>query len=178
MQRAAEWRSPKVEVGSFEIDAARSRARLEYLFRGLDEVGHHDSAEQRAPQTFKDPAGNLRFRAGFGSKAGPNEAQTIRQVPTNWHTTIPNDSGTISACFDEVPKLLNCEIAQPRFGRGGSPRAHKRTRSADPGFEYECRERPAMMRQRGSAIRGQLYSIHHNSAAHAKEDHIAILSSC
>ncbi len=34
-------------------------------------------------------------------------------VPTDRHTTIPNDSGTISACFDDAPELSNCEIAQP-----------------------------------------------------------------
>ncbi len=40
-------------------------------------------------------------------------------VPTNRHTTIPNDSGPISACFDDDPKLLNCVIAQPSPGSGG-----------------------------------------------------------
>ena len=34
-------------------------------------------------------------------------------VPTNRHKPIPIDSGPISACFDDDPKLLNCEIAQP-----------------------------------------------------------------
>ncbi len=31
---------------------------------------------------------------------------------------IPNDSGSISACFDDDPKLLNCETDQPHY-RGG-----------------------------------------------------------
>ncbi len=34
-------------------------------------------------------------------------------MPTNRHTTIPNNSRPISAFFDDDPKLLNCEIAQP-----------------------------------------------------------------
>ncbi len=34
-------------------------------------------------------------------------------VFTNRHTTIPNDSGPISACFDDDANLFYCEIAQP-----------------------------------------------------------------
>ncbi len=45
------------------------------------------------------PRGNLILPAGT--------------VPTNRHTTILNDSDPISGCFDDDPKLLNCEIAQP-----------------------------------------------------------------
>ncbi len=37
------------------------------------------SAELQWPRTFvKDPAGNIRFRTGFCTKARPNQAQTIR----------------------------------------------------------------------------------------------------
>jgi hypothetical protein len=39
-------------------------------------------------------------------------------VPTDRHTTIPNDYGPISACFDDDPNLVNCEIDQPK--RGGA----------------------------------------------------------
>ncbi len=46
---------------------------------------------------------------------GPRLSKTIPKipgtVPTNGHATIPNDSGPISACFGDDPKLLNCEIA-------------------------------------------------------------------
>ena len=31
-------------------------------------------------------------------------------MPTDRRTTIPNDSGPISSCFDDDPKLSNCEI--------------------------------------------------------------------
>ncbi len=34
----------------------------------------------KGPKTLKDPAGNLRFRAGFGPKAMPNQAPNI--LPT------------------------------------------------------------------------------------------------
>ena len=47
------------------------------------------------------------------------------EAPTNRHTKIPNNSGPISACFDDYPKLLHCEIAQPSpwgsSGAGGVP---------------------------------------------------------
>ncbi len=36
-------------------------------------------------------------------------------VPTDRHTTTPHDSDPISACFDDHPKLLNCEKAKPRI---------------------------------------------------------------
>jgi hypothetical protein len=42
-----------------------------------------------ASQTLKDPAGNLRFRHGFGPKAGPNQAQNIRH---RTHKPARNDS--------------------------------------------------------------------------------------
>jgi hypothetical protein len=67
------------------------------------------SAELKgARKTFKDPAGNLRFRAGIGPERKQSQAQNTRQVPRNRHTTIPNDSGPASACFDDDPKLFNC----------------------------------------------------------------------
>ena len=48
------------------------------------------SAERKGPRlTCKDPAGNLRFRTGFGPKAGPNHAQNIRH---GTHKPAHNDS--------------------------------------------------------------------------------------
>ncbi len=52
------------------------------------------------PTTFKDPAGNLRFRTGFGPKAGPNQTQHIQH---GTHKPAHNDS-EISTCFDDNPK--------------------------------------------------------------------------
>jgi hypothetical protein len=37
-------------------------------------------------------------------------------APTNRHATIPNDSGPVSASFDDDPKLLKRVIAQPSHG--------------------------------------------------------------
>ncbi len=51
---------------------------------------------KRAPQIFKDPAGNLRFRAGIGLKARPNLAQNV------WNGArkpAPNDSERFCADF-------------------------------------------------------------------------------
>ena len=44
---------------------------------------------ERAPTTFKDPAGNLRFRAGIVPKAKPNQAQNTRHGA---HRPAHNDS--------------------------------------------------------------------------------------
>ena len=49
----------------------------------------------------------------LGLKLGQTKPKISGTVPTNRHATIPNDSGPISACFDDGPKLLNCEMAQP-----------------------------------------------------------------
>ncbi len=79
--------------------------------------GGHDlnSAELTGPGTFsRDPAGNLRFELHLGLKLGQTMPETSGTVPTNRHTTIPNDSRQISACFDDDPTFLKCEIAQPR----------------------------------------------------------------
>ncbi len=77
------------------------------LAQGQWEVGRHYLAGLTGPENFKDSAGNLQLRTGFGPEAGTNQSQNIR------HTTIPNDYGPISACFGDDPTLLNCEIAQP-----------------------------------------------------------------
>ena len=50
----------------------------------------------------------------MGLKQGQTKPKIYGTVPTDRHTTSPNDSGPIPACFDDGPKLLNCEIAQPR----------------------------------------------------------------
>ncbi len=43
----------------------------------------------------------------LGLKLGQTEPNISGTVYTNRHTTIPNDSEPISACFDGDPKLLN-----------------------------------------------------------------------
>ncbi len=48
---------------------------------------------KRAPNTLKDPAGNLRFRTGIGPKAGPNQVQHGPHKPAH------NDSERFWADF-------------------------------------------------------------------------------
>ncbi len=52
----------------------------------------------------------------MGLKRRQTKPKINGTVPTNRHTTIPNDDGPISASFDDDPKRPNCEIAQPRQG--------------------------------------------------------------
>ena len=59
---------------------------------------------------FEDPAGNLRFSAGFGPKVGPKQAQNIRHG-ANRNTTIPAILGR-SARFDDHPKRLAATTAR------------------------------------------------------------------
>ena len=46
------------------------------------------------------------FEPELGLKRGQTKPKIPGTVPTDRHTTIPNDSGPISACFDDDPKLL------------------------------------------------------------------------
>ncbi len=60
------------------------------------------------------------FEPDSGLKVGQTNPKISGMLPTDRHTTIPNDSGPFSACFDDDPKLLNCVIAQPSVcERGG-----------------------------------------------------------
>ncbi len=58
------------------------------------------------------------FEPDLGLKMGQPKPKISGTAPTDRQTTIPSDSGPISAWFDNDPKLLNCEIAQPSFGSG------------------------------------------------------------
>jgi hypothetical protein len=51
-------------------------------------------------------------------------------APTNRHTPIPNESGTISACLEGDAKLVNCEIRV-----FGSPSKHADIGSESFGIE-------------------------------------------
>ncbi len=53
------------------------------------------------------------FQPDVGLKRSHTKPKIHGTAPTERHTTIPNDSGPISSCFDEDPELSNCEIAQP-----------------------------------------------------------------
>jgi hypothetical protein len=45
-----------------------------------------------------------------GLKLGQPKPKLSGTVPTNRRTSIPNDSGPMSVCFDDDPKFSNCEI--------------------------------------------------------------------
>ncbi len=53
------------------------------------------------------------FEPDLGLKLGQTKHKLPGTLPTDRQATIPHDSGPISACFHNDPKLLNCEIAQP-----------------------------------------------------------------
>ena len=73
-----------------------------------------DSAELRGPgQLLRIRPGILDFELDLALKPHQAKPKIPGTVPTDRHTTIPNDSGPISKRFDDDPKLLNCEIAQP-----------------------------------------------------------------
>ena len=46
------------------------------------------------------------FEPDLGLKLGQTKPKISGTVPTDRHTTIPNDSGPIPAWFDDDPKLL------------------------------------------------------------------------
>ncbi len=67
------------------------------------------------------------FEPDSGLKLDQTKPVLSGTVPTNRHTTIPNHSGPISACFDDDPKL-NCEIAQPSSPELPAPSAQQSNR--------------------------------------------------
>jgi hypothetical protein len=66
------------------------------------------SAELKGPRK-----GICDFEQDLGQKLGQTKPKISGTAPTNRDTTIPNVSGPTSSCFDDDPKLFNCEIAQP-----------------------------------------------------------------
>ncbi len=76
------------------------------------------SAELKAPrQLLRIRPKIFEFDPDLGRTLGQIKPTISGKVPTNRHTRIPNDSGPISVSFDDDPKLLHCEIAQPSLGR-------------------------------------------------------------
>ncbi len=72
-------------------------------------VNQQNSAELKGPGKLSRIRPEIfDFEPDLGRKPGQNKPKMSGTVPTNRHTTIPNDSGPISACFDDDP------IAQPR----------------------------------------------------------------
>ncbi len=95
------------------------------MFANAPDVPHRGSAELKGPRIY------LRIRLeifdchpDLGLKLGQNNPKISGTVRTNRHTTITSDYEPTSACFDDVPKRLTCEIAQPsgRCLGGGAPK--------------------------------------------------------
>ena len=122
------WQDRAINEGEHSLQDAK------YCFRSPGRVpGPAFSAQLAGPPNrgqwgpyrplkgSKGPRKLLRIRPEIfyvDQELGLKRSQTTPKipgtVPTDRHTTIPNDSGPIPACFDDGPKLLNCEIAQPR----------------------------------------------------------------
>ncbi len=50
------------------------------------------------------------FEPDLSLMRGQTKPKVLGMVPTDRHTQIPSNSGTISVCFDDDPTLLSCEI--------------------------------------------------------------------
>ena len=65
------------------------------------------SAALKGPRTLlRIRLGIFDFEPDLGLKLGHTKPKISGTVPANRHTTIPSDSGLISACFDNDQKLL------------------------------------------------------------------------
>ncbi len=64
------------------------------------------------------------FGLDLGLKLGQTKPPENGAAPANRNATIPHDSGPISECFDDDPKLLNCEMAQPSIPGELRPQTH------------------------------------------------------
>ncbi len=80
--------------------------------RPIHKFSNPAGSANKAPETFQIRPAIFDFEPDVGL-LGQTRPEISGTIPTNRNTTIPNDSGLISACFDDDPKLLNCEIAQP-----------------------------------------------------------------
>ncbi len=70
------------------------------------------------------------FDPDLGLKLDQTNPKISGTVLVNRRTTIPNDYRQISACFDDDPKPLTCEIAQ-QSDRDGTIQKFDRTSGPD-----------------------------------------------
>ena len=67
----------------------------------------YDPAELKGPRQLLSIRPEIfDFEPDLGLKLGKPKPKLSGTVPTNRHTTIPNDSGLNLACFDDDPKLF------------------------------------------------------------------------
>ncbi len=57
------------------------------------------------------------FQPDLGLKLGQSKPKISGTAPTDRHTTVPDESGPISACFDDDPKPLKCKISSAESSR-------------------------------------------------------------
>ncbi len=75
------------------------------------DYNHIRSAELKGPRKLSMIRPKI---SNFVPDLGPERRQTKPKipgtVPSDHHTPIPSDSGQISVCYDDDPKLLKYEI--------------------------------------------------------------------
>ncbi len=99
-------------ISDFKPDLDVKLGRTKPKISGPQTKNH--SAELKSPRNLARIRTELfDFEPELGLKLDRYKPKISGTVPTNRHTMIPNDSGPIAACFDDDPKLLSCEIAQP-----------------------------------------------------------------
>ncbi len=87
-----------------------SRCRELTAPRTLRPLARHYSAELKGHRKLvRIQPGIFDFEPDLGLTLGRIKPKISGSVPTNQHTTIPNGSGTISACFDDDLKLLRMD---------------------------------------------------------------------
>ena len=135
-------------MGSVLVLRGRCEGRSEWCsgVTSAPKMSSHDLPRRRAlancrllaPRSLlaerTGPRRLLRIRPkidALGPKSAPkpetNCPKMPRAVPTNRHKPTPIDFGPASLRFDHDPKLVNCQKAQPSWGRP----ATGRTRHAD-----------------------------------------------
>jgi hypothetical protein len=78
------------------------------LGRRREQKTRLNSAELKGARTLlRIRTGIFDFEPDLGLKLGRTKPEISGTVPTNRNTTVPNESGPISASFDDDPKLLN-----------------------------------------------------------------------
>jgi hypothetical protein len=149
--------------------------------KGLRKLVGHPRPQVEYSTELKRPRMCLRTRSeifDFEPELGLKRSQTKPEIPgmvlSDRHTTTPNNYGPLSACFDEDPKLLNYEIAQPRYVQTnlshkfvGTKLKHKiqylpcrnRPQNVDPLRNMTIRTLPGIPLERGDQGKKQKLSL-------------------
>ncbi len=81
---------------------------------GIVDFGGPDGPDWRKTHSKQWAAKRPSGWRGFLHQRGPLDPtiDDLGSAPKHRPTTIPNDAGPISACFDDDPKFVNWKIAQ------------------------------------------------------------------